>query len=169
MCRKYIAQQLIFSIMNRTNNQSNLEEGTELAHTFLLSTREKEVLQLITEGYTTAKMARELFVSHHTIISHRKNMMKKLQVVNMAGLTRKGAQFFNWQGKVEPQKITLREKEILKLVAFEYTTEMIASELLISPHTVIKHRKNLKKKLLVKNAASLVRKGMEMGFLEVNS
>ena len=43
-----------------------------------LSPREFEVLQLITKGYKTADIAKELYLSVHTINSHRKNMLKKL-------------------------------------------------------------------------------------------
>lgn len=46
----------------------------------LLSTREKEVLELIVKGNSTAKIAENLFVSIHTINTHRKNILKKLNL-----------------------------------------------------------------------------------------
>ena len=52
--------------------------------------REKEVLFLIAHEYTIKEIARHLFISHHTAISHRKNLMKKWDVRNTAGLVRKG-------------------------------------------------------------------------------
>ena len=45
-----------------------------------LSPREYEVLKLITKGYKTAEIADKLFVSVHTINSHRKNILKKLNL-----------------------------------------------------------------------------------------
>lgn len=45
-----------------------------------LSPREFEVLQLITKGYRTADIADELHLSVHTINSHRKNILKKLNL-----------------------------------------------------------------------------------------
>ncbi|REE00435.1 response regulator transcription factor [Marinoscillum furvescens] len=45
-----------------------------------LSPREYEVLQLITKGHKTAQIADELNVSVHTINSHRKNILKKLNL-----------------------------------------------------------------------------------------
>lgn len=45
-----------------------------------LSPREYEVLQLITKGHKTAEIADELNVSVHTINSHRKNILKKLNL-----------------------------------------------------------------------------------------
>lgn len=64
--------------------------------------------------------------------------------------------------------ITAREKEVLELIAYEYTTNEIASELYISNHTVISHRKNLLQKMRVKNVAGLIRRGFESGLLLVN-
>lgn len=63
--------------------------------------------------------------------------------------------------------ITKREKEILKLLSFEYSTDEIASNLFISHHTVTSHRKSLLQKLNAKNTAGLIRKGFELGILNV--
>jgi len=62
-------------------------------------------------------------------------------------------------------KLSDREREVLRLVALEHTTEEIAAALYISYHTVISHRKNIMIKLNVKNSAGLVRKGFEEGIL----
>ena len=51
--------------------------------------------------------------------------------------------------------LTKREKEILKLIAQEYSTKKIGEVLFISPSTVETHRKNLIKKLKVKNSVGL--------------
>lgn len=53
-----------------------------------LTNREKEVLKLIAEEYTTQEIADELFLSKHTIESYRKNLISKLNVKNLAGLTK---------------------------------------------------------------------------------
>lgn len=53
-----------------------------------LTTREKEVLKLIAKEYTTQEIADILFLSKHTIESYRKNLISKLNVRNLAGLTR---------------------------------------------------------------------------------
>jgi len=49
--------------------------------------------------------------------------------------------------------ISLREREILKLVAFELSSKEIASTLFLSPQTVDSHKKSLKSKLEVRNTA----------------
>lgn len=54
----------------------------------MLSTREKEVLQLIAEGRNTKEIAFTLNVSIKTIETHRQQIMKKLNLQSVAGLTR---------------------------------------------------------------------------------
>ena len=54
-----------------------------------ISPREKEVLDLIVDENSTKMIARELFISEHTVISHRKNLMTKLNASNAAGLVRR--------------------------------------------------------------------------------
>ena len=51
-----------------------------------LSKRELEVLELIAKGYRTVDIAEKLFVSVHTINSHRKNILKKLNLKSPAQL-----------------------------------------------------------------------------------
>jgi DNA-binding NarL/FixJ family response regulator len=53
-----------------------------------LSSREKEILRLIADEFTTGEIAKKLFLSTHTIETHRKNMLSKLNVRNSAGLIR---------------------------------------------------------------------------------
>jgi two-component system nitrate/nitrite response regulator NarL len=53
-----------------------------------LTKREKEILSLISEGYTTNQIAEKLFISPLTVESHRKNLLTKLNVNNTASLIR---------------------------------------------------------------------------------
>ena len=53
-----------------------------------LSAREREVLQMLAEGNTTKEIASALFVSVKTIESHRKQIMDKLNIHSIAGLTK---------------------------------------------------------------------------------
>lgn len=54
----------------------------------VLSRREKEILELIAEGYTNPQIAGKLFISQFTVDSHRKNLLAKLNVKNTASLIR---------------------------------------------------------------------------------
>jgi two-component system response regulator NreC len=53
-----------------------------------LSPREKEILQLIAEEYTSNEIAAMLFISEKTVEKHRASLMEKLNVRNLAGLVR---------------------------------------------------------------------------------
>lgn len=53
-----------------------------------ISPREGEVLYLIAHERNTREIASELFVSYETAQSHRKNLLKKFNVKNTAGLIR---------------------------------------------------------------------------------
>ncbi len=64
------------------------------------------------------------------------------------------------------QKLTRREKEVLRLIVEEQTTEEIAQTLFISSSTVISHRKSLLRKLNAKNSAGLVKAAYEFGLLD---
>jgi two-component system, NarL family, response regulator NreC len=53
-----------------------------------LTAREREVLQMIGEGWTSKEIANRLKVSETTVKTHRNNLMDKLSVRDVAGLTR---------------------------------------------------------------------------------
>jgi DNA-binding NarL/FixJ family response regulator len=52
-----------------------------------LTRREIEVLQLITRGLSNKEIADQLYVSTHTVISHRKNISEKTGIKSASGLT----------------------------------------------------------------------------------
>ncbi len=51
-----------------------------------LSEREQEIITFIAEGYTNSEIAERLFLSPHTVNTHRKNIMHKLGVNNTAAV-----------------------------------------------------------------------------------
>lgn len=51
-----------------------------------LSERELQIIQFIAEGYTNSQIAAIIYLSNHTVNTHRKNIMKKLNVNNTAGI-----------------------------------------------------------------------------------
>lgn len=62
-------------------------EGLELScEPVILSEREVEVITLIAEGLTNVEISEKLFLSKHTVNTHRKNIMAKLGVKNTAGI-----------------------------------------------------------------------------------
>ncbi len=53
-----------------------------------LTPREREVLQLIAEGYTNRQMAKAMSISVKTVEKHRRNLMSKLDIHDIAAATR---------------------------------------------------------------------------------
>jgi len=53
-----------------------------------LTSREREVLQLVSEGHTTKDIAKILLLSPKTVDSHREHIMEKLDIRTIAGLTK---------------------------------------------------------------------------------
>ncbi len=78
-----MAAKLVVDYLKRSNGggRAGNSAGT-------LSPREKEVLTLIGEGCTTAQIAERLFVSPHTVRTHRDHIMEKLDLHNKAALIR---------------------------------------------------------------------------------
>jgi len=54
-----------------------------------ITPREYEVLKLIANELTMVEIAKQLYLSMETVKSHRKNLLKKLQAKNTAGLIRR--------------------------------------------------------------------------------
>jgi len=73
--------------------------------------------------------------------------------------------FFN-NDKLNLEKITSREFEILNLVTKEFTNDEIASELKISKRTVESHRKNMITKFGLRNTAGLVHYAVKNGLVD---
>ncbi|APZ46034.1 DNA-binding response regulator [Polaribacter reichenbachii] len=53
-----------------------------------LTSREKEVIKYISQGLTNAQVGEKLFISHRTVDTHRTNIMRKLNINNVASLIR---------------------------------------------------------------------------------
>lgn len=53
-----------------------------------LTQREREILQLIAEGYTSPQIAQRFDISPRTVDTHRNNIMQKLNIHNLAGLVK---------------------------------------------------------------------------------
>jgi DNA-binding NarL/FixJ family response regulator len=114
------------------------------------------------DGYLLKNTGREeLLLAIKTIMKGERYFSKEVTDSLIAGMQQekkpKTSDFI--------QKLTRREKEILKLITEELTTDEIAAKLFISSTTVITHRKSLLRKLNAKNVAGLVKKAFEFGLL----
>lgn len=73
----------------QARDQNSLDrEGQRKPKSNHLSSREMEVLQLIAEGQPNKQVAAELGVSFKTVDKHRQHLMSKLNIHDVAGLTR---------------------------------------------------------------------------------
>jgi len=61
-------------------------DGTASCAPLNLSTRELEIIRMVAEGHTNKEIAEKLFLSTHTVMTHRKNIMGKLGINNTAGI-----------------------------------------------------------------------------------
>lgn len=71
--------------LNRLLNLSGQEDGRGGQE--VLSSREKEIVTCVVKGMTNKEIADALFLSTHTVITHRRNIARKLQIHSPAGLT----------------------------------------------------------------------------------
>jgi len=79
----------IFTLPNaETSSPPGLNQSIndELSKKYKLTKREIELILLLKEGMTTKEIADSLFLSFYTIDTHRKNIFRKLEVKNLAGL-----------------------------------------------------------------------------------
>jgi DNA-binding NarL/FixJ family response regulator len=84
--KKYLSPEITGVIIDDVLQGGSSEELTTASS--VLSAREREVLQLIAEGWSTKQIASHLYVSIKTIETHRRQIMKKLDLHNIADLTK---------------------------------------------------------------------------------
>ena len=63
------------------------EEDKENEDENQLSSREKEIVICVVKGMTNREIADRLFLSTHTVVTHRRNITRKLQIHSPSGLT----------------------------------------------------------------------------------
>ena len=83
--RKYLSQKLSDIVLQEI---SEIKKDTDEIGVDLLTNRECEILQLISEGNATKIIAEVLFISPKTVESHRANIMEKLNIYNIPALTK---------------------------------------------------------------------------------
>ena len=83
--RKYLSQKISDIVLQEI---SDVKKETGEIGVDILTNRECEILQLISEGNSTKKIADVLFISPKTVESHRANIMDKLNIHNIPELTK---------------------------------------------------------------------------------
>lgn len=76
--QSYFSSDVTLALLKPSANQVQTNE--------ILTDRETEILKLIAAGFSNKEIGDQLFISHRTVDTHRTNLMKKLDVSNIAGL-----------------------------------------------------------------------------------
>lgn len=84
--KKFFCSDIVKQMKNEDVDVKTIEFNSLSFDETHLSDRELEIIQFIAEGYTNSQIAAVLYLSNHTINTHRKNIMKKLNVNNTAGI-----------------------------------------------------------------------------------
>ena len=82
----FFCGQILETIRKESIDIESLQDVEFTCDPIMLSAREIEVITLIAEGLTNQQVAEKLFLSKHTVNTHRKNIMSKLGVKNTAGI-----------------------------------------------------------------------------------
>jgi DNA-binding NarL/FixJ family response regulator len=78
--KKYYSNELLDLLFEVSEKKTASEETGQLTMS------ELEIVRLISEGFTTKEIASHKFISFHTVISHRKNIFRKLGVTSISEL-----------------------------------------------------------------------------------
>ena len=78
--RKYYSNELLDILFDPAEKKNSNEDIVQLTNS------ELEIVKLISEGLTTKEIASRKFISFHTVISHRKNIFRKLSVTSVSEL-----------------------------------------------------------------------------------
>lgn len=83
---KFFCGQILETIQLASIDVDDIDFESFTCEAVILSERENEIIRYIAEGQTNLQIAEMLFLSNHTINTHRKNIMAKLGVKNTAGI-----------------------------------------------------------------------------------
>lgn len=121
------------------------------------------MLGLGAQGYLLKNTGKtELCAAIRTLVTGKTYFCQEVTDVVMRGLM----QSRTASTSKENPKISRREKEVLRLIVEERTTQEIASELFISEKTVESHRAALLAKLGARNTAGLVKSALQLKLLD---
>jgi DNA-binding NarL/FixJ family response regulator len=83
---RFFCGKVLDQIRRENINVADLQILEADCNAVVISDRELEVIRYIAEGYTNGEIAERLFLSQHTVNTHRKNIMQKLGVNNTAAI-----------------------------------------------------------------------------------
>jgi DNA-binding NarL/FixJ family response regulator len=84
----YLCKEAANVLINHLCSDHSTDEDKKIEQISNLSKREKDILKFISFGFTNSEIAEKLFISAHTVATHRRNLLQKINVKNTAGLVR---------------------------------------------------------------------------------
>ncbi|MFH6945033.1 response regulator [Flavobacterium sp. FlaQc-50] len=126
----------------------------------------KEVMKLGAKGYLTKKSAGENIIEAIKVVNADQEYFDDhVREKIFASFTRNNPKL-NKNSFEENQILSPRELEIITLISLEYSGKEISEELFISLNTVETHRKNIMKKLKMKNVIGLVKYALKNNLIK---
>jgi len=107
--KRFFCGQILETIRKSSIDINDID--TEISYTcepLSLSEREIQIIKMIAEGLTNTQIADELFLSSHTVNTHRKNILSKLGVKNTAGIVMYAVKM----NLVSPNKFLFAKEEV---------------------------------------------------------
>jgi DNA-binding NarL/FixJ family response regulator len=79
----YYSKEVLSILLNRVKKEAKISNKTKQ-----LTERELEIVKLIAMEYSSEQIAEKLFISKHTVDTHRKNILQKTETRTLVGLIR---------------------------------------------------------------------------------
>lgn len=125
-----------------------------------------KMLEAGASGYLLKNAGREeLLAAIHTVAKGDSYFSQKVSATLLQAITRQKEALAGPKKPPIQSPLSEREREVLRLIAQEYSNGEIADKLFISIRTVDTHRRNLLEKLQVKNTVGLVKYAIEKGII----
>ncbi|MCF6140738.1 response regulator transcription factor [Flavobacterium sp. K77] len=126
----------------------------------------KEVMKLGAKGFLTKKCAGEHIIEAiGAVLDGEEYFCKAVREKIFTSATKDLAKASIFETK-DDDNLTEREREIITLIALEFSGKEISEQLFISVNTVETHRKNIMKKLDAKNSISLVKYALKKKLIQ---
>lgn len=123
----------------------------------------RQSLKIGVKGYITKECSREeIVLAIRSTSKGEKFFCHKILDVIMEKPSPETAQ------ACEPTVLTVRETEVLTLLAKGFSTQKAADKLNLSPHTIHTHRKSIIKKLNIKSPTEFVLYAIDFGLMTIN-
>ncbi|MGQ7870895.1 response regulator transcription factor [Sunxiuqinia sp. sy24] len=140
------------------NSFSGISNSTMILMLEAQSDRNQEAIDLLKKnndvslvgiyGENEEERLAEMFDYQLTLYASPIQIQTLIQVIRQSGSKNKSTM-------IESGELTIREKDVIKLIALGLANKEIADKLFISIHTVISHRKNITEKLGIKSISGL--------------